>query len=238
MVRNSVAIIIPVLDDTKALRNLLRRIRGWSAQPAQIIVSGAGPEPDLERLCRENGCDCVVSDACRGAQLDDGARAARRDVLWFLHADATPGEASLAAIDAARLRGVEAGYFRFEFTGPRTWQKALVERLVALRTRCGGVPYGDQGLWVCREAYLACGGFAREPLFEEVRLVKRLRGRGRLESLREPIGVAPRRWEREGWWYRSAMNRLLALRHALGVPAKRLASSYYAVSWPRKDRRT
>lgn len=236
METKDIAIVIPVLNDARSLRGLLRRLRGWESQPTEIVVAVGTDDTDIESLCREHRCRHIISEACRGKQLDDGARAAAAELLWFVHADAVPCPTSLADIDTARAHGAEAGYFRFEFTGPRTWQKALIERLVALRTRCGGMPYGDQGLWISREAYIDCEGFAHEPLFEEVRLIKRLRKRGRVRALSTAIGVAPRRWEREGWWYRSIMNRLLALGHALGISPARLASRYYAVRRLRQDR--
>lgn len=221
------AIIIPVLDDARALEQLLRTIRGWAEQPIEVLVVGGAQEAQVERLCADHGCRIVRSQPCRGAQLDEGARAARAHTLWFLHADALPPPTGLEAIARARAAGAKAGYFRFAFTGPRAWQKRLIERLVALRARWGGVPYGDQGLWIDRAAYFDCGGFAREPLFEEVRLVRRLRRRHGLAGLTEPVGVSPRRWERDGWWVRSAANRLLALGHALGIPAQRLAALYH-----------
>lgn len=223
-----IAIIIPVLHDTPALGYLVRAIRGWAAQPAEIIVVSGTDDPQIDALSRMLHCTLVRSEPCRGAQLDDGARVASARTLWFLHADAAPIDASLAAIERARASGAEAGYFRFAFSGPRNWQKIVIETLVELRTRLGGVAYGDQGLWVDRAAYRDCGGFAREPLFEEVRLIKRLKSRGRLAPLKEPIGVAPRRWERDGWLIRSMTNRLLALGFMLGIPAARLAASYHS----------
>jgi hypothetical protein len=81
---------------------------------------------------------------------------------------------------------------------------------------------------VDRTVYQGLGGFAREPLFEEVRLMKRLKTDGRLVALSLPIGIAPRRWERDGWWIRCVRNRLLALAFMLGIPAARLAMNYYA----------
>lgn len=223
---HDLSIVIPVLDDGPALERLLQRIGGWPARPAEVLVVAASPVPEIERLCRAHGCRIVPSVPCRGAQLDDGARAARARTLWFLHADAAPPQTGLQAIAHARDGGAESGCFRFRFTGARRWQKRWIERLVALRVRCGGIPYGDQGLWADRRAYRACGGFAREPLFEEVRLVRRLRSRRGFVVLSEPIGVSARRWERDGWWLRSASNRLLALGHALGVPTARLAARY------------
>ena len=231
-----IAIVIPVLNDANALRSLLGEIRDWENQPAELIVAAAGDDPEIASLTHEQACRFIASKPLRGRQLDDGARAATADTLWFLHADSAPQRSSLDDIEAARAEGIEAGYFRFEFTGPRSWQKTLIEKLVSLRTRCGGMPYGDQGLWVSRDAYLRCDGFAHEPLFEEVRLIGRLRARGQLCALTTPIGVAPRRWEREGWWYRSIMNRVLALGHALGIPAKRLAAGYYRIAGLQEDR--
>ena len=236
MKTKDIAIIIPVLDDARSLHELLDELRSWETQPTEIIVAAGADDTDVADLSHEYRCRHILSEACRGKQLDDAARAASADTLWFVHADAVPAKTSLTEIDTARAHATDAGYFRFAFTGPRTWQKALIERLVNLRTRLGGMPYGDQGLWVRRELYIECDGFAHEPLFEEVRLIKRLRSRGRVRALSTAIGVAPRRWEREGWWYRSVMNRLLALGHALGVSPARLASRYQSTSRLRQDR--
>jgi hypothetical protein len=148
-------------------------------------------------------------------------------VLWFVHADALPSPVGLQAIAAALTEGAESGCFRFTFRGEAAWYKSLLARLVALRVRAGGVPYGDQGLFVRRDVYLACEGFPHQPLFEEVRLVKRLRQRGTFRPLAEPIGVSPRRWERDGWWRRTLRNRWLALRYLLGASAERLARVYH-----------
>lgn len=236
METHDIAIIIPVLDDAQSLRKLLSEIRRWESRPTEIIVAAATDDTEVADLSRQFECRYVRCEPCRGKQLDDGARTASAETLWFLHADSVPSQASLTEIAIARANAARAGYFRFEFTGPRTWQKVLIERLVYLRTRLGGMPYGDQGLWVGRDVYIDCDGFAHEPLFEEVRLIKRLRAHGRICALSTAIGVAPRRWEREGWWYRSLMNRLLALGHSLGVPPDRLAARYYGFARPRQDR--
>lgn len=234
---SSIAIIVPVLDDAVALQRLLHIVRHWSAQPEEIIVVDGDDDVAIETLCREYGCQRLRTEPCRGAQLDAGARAASAELLWFVHADATPYDISLAAIRTARAAGAEAGYFRFEFDGARNWRKRIIETFVRLRTLCGGIPYGDQGLWIARDAYRDCKGFPHEPLFEEVRLVHCLKARQPLAALEEPLGVSARRWEREGWWARSAKNRLLALGHALGIPPARLAARYYRDMPTAKDRK-
>ena len=86
--------------------------------------------------------------------------------------------------------------------------------------------YGDQALFVQREAFLSAGGFAEQPLFEEVALVKVLRASGGLVCAGEGVQVATRRWEHDGWLLRSISNRLLATAYALGVSANTLHRWY------------
>lgn len=222
----TLAVVVPVLGDTAAFRTLLARLLADAPAPDRIVVVSGRPDAELEAVCRQAGCEYRQTAANRGAQLDLGARAADADVLWFLHADAEPPPGAIAAIRAAIAGGAAGGCFRFAFQGARTWYKSLLERLIALRIRCGGVPYGDQGLFVRRDRYRACGGFAKQPLFEEVGLVRRLRRHGRFVVLDAPLRVSTRRWERDGWLARTLHNRWLALLYALGVPAERLARAY------------
>ena len=219
-----VAVVIPVLGDEAELARLLRFLR---SQPLEAIVVVCGrADTRVAALCREHACTYLETAANRGAQLDAGARAAAAPVLWFLHADAAPPPDALRAIEAALLSGAESGCFRFAFQGPATWYKRLLASLVALRVRWGGMVYGDQGVFVRRDVYLQCEGFARQPLFEEARLIRRLRARGTFVVLPHAIGVATRRWERDGWWRRTVRNRWLAIRYMLGARPESLAASY------------
>src|SRR5690606_2893528 len=146
------------------------------------VVSGERDE-SLARLCSAHGHRYVEGPANRGAQLDLGARASAAPVLWFVHADAVVPRDGIAAIRRALPAGVESGCFRFSSQGAPPGGKALTDRGVALRLALGGVAYGDQALFTTRDAYAACGGFARQPLFEEVRLVRCLRRRGTFRVL-------------------------------------------------------
>lgn len=221
-----VAIVVPVHDDTAALETLQERIDAWAARPRERIVVATSADDELARICTRHGCKLMSAPANRGAQLDAGARAARASTLWFLHADAAPPDDALTAIAAAVAAGAESGCFRFSFQGPACRRKRVLAMLVNLRIRLGGMAYGDQGLFATRGAYAACGGFAHQPLFEEVGLVKRLRRRGTFVRLSQALAVSARRWERDGWWARTCQNRWLALCYMLGVPVERLARIY------------
>lgn len=233
--KHDVAVVVPVLGDVEALAALLGGIERWQGMPEEVIVVAGRPDPRLTDLCRDRGCRLVESHANRGAQLDCGARQARSSVLWFLHADVEPPRDGLEAIGSACAGGAEGGYFRFAFQGPRTWYKRLLERFVSLRLSLGGIPYGDQGIFVHRDVYLECEGFPHQSLFEEVPLVRRLRRRGKFRPLAPAVRVSTRRWERDGWWSRTWQNRWLAFCNMLGVAPEKLAGAYHGGSVPDVD---
>lgn len=222
----SIAMIVPTFRDSPAARALVSAAARGSPPPDRIVVVSAEPDRGLERDLSERGHVYLEGPACRGVQLEIGARAAETEILWFVHADTAVPPSAVAAIRRALADGAESGCFGFSFQGEPAWHKRMLERLVALRIRAGGIPYGDQALFATAAAYRQCGGFAPRPLFEEVSLVRALRRRGTFRVLPERVGVSTRRWERDGWLARSLSNRVLALGYALGVPAERLARAY------------
>jgi len=206
----SVSIVIPVLGDGDALAVLLPRLEAMIQPGDSILVVDGEADENCRSLCAGRGHGYLASAPGRGRQLHAGAGQAGGPVLWFLH-----------------LRGGRVGgYFRFRFSGQPGWHKSALAFTINLRNRVG-VPYGDQGLFATRAAYLAAGGFPDQPLFEEVPLVHGLRRQGRFTPLPATLGVSPRRWERDGWLRRTLANRLLALGYLLGVPPRRLALWYH-----------
>jgi len=221
----SVSAIIPVVADTEALACLLERLRESPSPPDEIIIVDGGNSAGCRNLARRFRCTYLGTRAGRGHQLHAGALRATGDVLWFLHADAAPPADAVALIRQRQATGAAGGYFGFRFAGTPRWFKTLLAWLINWRA-CVGIPYGDQGLFAARQAYDAVGGFADLPLFEEVALVRGLRAYGDFRRLPAEIGVSPRRWERDGWVWRTLHNRYLALAYALGVPPSRLARAY------------
>jgi rSAM/selenodomain-associated transferase 2 len=221
----SIAVVVPVLGDSQPLSRLLSRIAAWRDPAIGIFVVAGDDDPGTLAVCDQTGATYLRTQPCRGRQLDAGARDAEADILWFLHADATPDAGATQAIRDAVGSGHLGGCFRFTFTGQPSAGKRLLAGAINGRARVG-IPYGDQGLFATRSAYLDAGGFPHQPLFEEVVLVKRLRHMGSFAHLAVPIGVDPRRWERDGFLMRTLHNRWLALRYALGAAPNRLAASY------------
>ena len=88
-----------------------------------------------------------------------------------------------------------------------------------------GLPYGDQGLLIHRDALDSVGGYAPLPLMEDVDLVGRLR-RGGLTQLTTPAVTSAERWRRDGWLRRSLRNLACLALFKLGVSPGRIAQIY------------
>lgn len=223
-----ISVIIPCWQDDLALEALLARLNDLAQrarQRMQLLVVDAANSANCQQICQQYGAQWLVATPCRGEQLRLGAAHAQHLTLWFLHADAQLRGNPLVELQAVMASGAVGGFFTFRFSGPPCWQSRVLEWLISWRNQFG-IPYGDQGLFVERSAYQACGQHSPWPLFEEVALVKNLRSLGAFRRIDHGLLVDPRRWQRDGWWKRSLLNRLLALAHACGVSAFALARLY------------
>ena len=221
----TISVVIPVIGDLRSLTQILHGLRSLMRGSDEIIVVDGGKDNECEAVADHHDCIYLRTRPGRGHQLHSGASRATGDIVWFLHADAHPPESALASIRHVIAGGAVGGYFRFRFTGKLTWYKQLLAWFINVRSRFG-VPYGDQGLFICRSDYAAVGGFPDVPLFEEVSLIKAARRHGRFVEVTTPIGVSSRRWEQDGWVRRTLENRLLALGYMLGVSPRSLAQRY------------
>ncbi len=220
------SVIIPCRDDSETLAKLLPQIAAHELVEI-IVVSSAVGNVTVERLCTKFNAQCVVLNDTRGARLSRGAKLARAPNLWFLHADSVIDDTAISAVVQAFDDGWIGGYFRFHLLGPRTIGKRWIEFTVALRCRMGGIPYGDQGLFVTAAEYQCAGGHEPIPLFDEFRLVRHLMRDNRFHLLPLAVGVDARRWEKSGFTLHTLRNRFFSLAYSFGVSPERLARWYY-----------
>ena len=221
----SISVVIPVYGEAQELDRLLSQLSDLSPPIDEILVVDGAAISTCRDTCAKHDVSYYQAKANRGAQMHFGSTLARSNILWFLHVDATPPVDAALSIREHVAFGHSGGYFKFAFGGKRRWYKQLLAAAINLRTRLG-TPYSDQGIFVRQQAYCAAGGFAPEPLFEEVLLVRNLRRMETFTQMTSSIDVATQRWERDGWLRRSLRNRMLTLRYMLGADPIELAKSY------------
>ena len=221
LLRLSLSVVIPTLNAAEHLPACVEAL----GEVDELVVVDGGSVDGTVALAAALGAQVVNATRGRGAQLSAGAAAATSDWLLFLHADTRLGPGWR---DAARRhmdeRPGEAAFFAFRLADP-AWQARVIELGVRLRTEALALPYGDQGLLVSRRLYEQVGGFSALPLMEDVDLIRRL-GRKRLRQLPIPAVTSAERWQRDGWWRRSARNLSCLALYALGASPERIARRY------------
>jgi hypothetical protein len=151
------------------------------------------------RFQRPPESEFLVADGggSRGSRLAKAAAEARGEILFFLHADSRPPDDALGIIRRAIAGGADAGAFSLAYENPgpaMRWIAWWANR----RSRVARLPFGDQGIFCSRAAYVRSGGFRDLPICDDLDLVLRLRQAGRFEMRPEKTITSPRRYRESG----------------------------------------
>jgi rSAM/selenodomain-associated transferase 2 len=216
------------------IRPFLQHLRE-RAPEAEIIVADGGSSDGTDGLAA-GFCDRLVeSDRSRAMQMNMGARAARGEILWFVHVDSQLPSQCLDEIGRIMEDpDVVGGYFRIRL--PRGLIYRLTDSFahyagILLRIRCG-----DHGIFCRRAAFLNVGGFPEVPLMEDVEFLRRLRRCGRVKYSEQRLLVSPRRYESVGRVRLTLVHGLIATLYVFGVPLSMLASIYNRICCSRCSR--
>ena len=219
-----ISVVVPTLNSQAGLPATLASLvtAAVDGLVREVIIVDGGSSDGTAAIADQTGARLIVSARGRGSQLAAGAKAARFPWLLFLHADTALEDgwereaiAFVTRIDAEeRPLGAAAFRFALDDQGARP---RLLEHLVAMRCAMLRLPYGDQGLLVPKRLYQALGGYRPLLLMEDVDLVRRL-GRRRITMLRARAVTSAERFQREGYWRRSARNLLCVTLYLLHVP--------------------
>ncbi len=219
-----VGIVIPTLNEASALPGLLEDL-GKLPVPTDIVVADGGSTDDTVSVAEGAGARVVSAPQGRGPQLNAGAAVADGGWLCFLHADIRMPERARDELVCALESDTDAAVWELAIAADGMWPRVM-EFGARIRDRFGGLPYGDQGLFVRRTLFEAVGGFPEIPIMEDVAMVRALRGRTRIERLEAPLLVSPRRWERQGPYRTWLRNLLLITAYHAGVSPTRMARWY------------
>ncbi len=223
------SIICPTLNEAKRLPLLIADVNLWPYKiDLQIIDAGSN---DLTTLIAElNGANIInIPEANRGEQLKQGAIQATGEWLLFLHADCR-----LPSIWPYKLEEIidnpnsenNAWFFDFKVDS-RMIEMRLLEFAVALRSFFLQRPYGDQGLLIKRNLYIAIGGYSNLHLMEDLDLVIRLSKVSRLKRIGLPIYISSRSWSNTNIFKKAFKNAAYRSRWLKGEDSKLLAKEYY-----------
>jgi len=228
-----ISVIIPTYNEEATIGVLLSQLREQAPECDLIVADGASTDRTVARA--EASARVVVISANRGLQLNRGARAARGDVLLFLHADVKFPADGLAAIERALADpAIVGGNFTLEFSGGDLPSRVFTG--IDRWRRRFGIFYGDSGIFVRRVVFERLGGFREWPVLEDYDFARRLGRAGKTVCLPQVVRVSSRRWNGRllrtmaAWFFIQSL-------YFLRVPPSWLARWYRPVRAPGSPQR-
>ncbi len=215
-----ISVVIPTLNEMETLPKTLEKVNeGFNIEVS--VVDGGSTDGTCSII--PEGLECLDG---RAAQQNRGAASATGEILVFLHADTElPDGWDWIVRDALSDPSVAAGAFSFKIAGDFLGQK-FVENSTNWRSKKIGLPYGDQGLFLCRETFDRAGGFPDLPIMEDYAFVRTLRRYGKIVTVPHPVITSGRRWQQHGVFKVTVVNKLMILGYHLGLSPERLARFY------------
>ncbi len=156
--------------------------------------------------------------------MNAGARAAKYNILYFVHADSVPPPSFYTDITDAVNAGYETGRYRTKFDSNN-----MLLKINAFFTRfdwfvCYG---GDQTLFVTASLFKKINGYNENLLImEEYDFVKRAREFVRYKIFSKPALVSARKYDTNSWWQVQKAHYSIVRLYKKGTPQKELVEKY------------
>jgi len=224
------SVIIPALNEEAHIEKTIAN--AWDPGAEIIVVDGGSVDRTADRA-EHAGARVIMGPRGRALQQNQGAAAARGNVLLFLHADTLlPRDYVAHVFETLMDRSVALGAFRFKTNLDRPLMRAI-EVTTHFRSRTLRLPYGDQALFVRKSLFQAVGGFPEMPIAEDLFFVRLVSKQGRIAIAPVHAITSGRRWKEVGILRTTLMNQVILAGFAFGISPGTLAALYRRV--PKKN---
>ncbi len=217
------SVIIPLGPSEQGLGRLAADLQLLPHNTEILLVSCPQntPFPGAERIehrLHRYPLRWIEAPEGRARQLNAGARAARGEFLWFLHADSGFGpELPAALLLNLRAQPRALHYCRLAFMSDGPSTMGLNQIGANLRSSWLGVPFGDQGFCIAASLFDTLGGYPEGvPYGEDHLFVWYARQAGYpLFGTVQPLYTSARKYRSHGWSRLTLRYQYLWLKQAL-----------------------
>jgi uncharacterized protein len=219
-----ISVIIPTLNEADHIAAAITSI--GLGDNTQIIVSDGGSVDDTVCIAGSLGATVIASSPPRSRQMNQGADAASKDILLFLHADTRlPDNFDKSVFRALKQPGVAAGAFKLRIDAPGPVLR-IIEYVANRRSQYLKLPYGDQAIFMLSAVFHKMGGFSGMPIMEDFEMIRRLQKKGDVVTVCDPVVTSPRRWMNHGILKTILTNQLIVLSYYMGASPDAIARMY------------
>lgn len=194
-----ISIIIPTLNEAQNITKLLQFLTSLPQTYAEIIVvDGGSTDKTVEIASTYKEVQCFATDLrSRAKQMNFGAKKAKGDMLYFVHADVMPLASYAEDIKAAVDEGYEFGCYRFKFDIEHSALKVNAYFTRFNRMFCRG---GDQTLFITKSLFEKYGGFdSYYSIMEDFDFIRRVRKKEKFKIIPKSVVVSARKYDHNSY---------------------------------------
>lgn len=193
------SVIVPLAPHETEWRGLAEQLEATLGDDCELLLVAGGARVTWQSALP---LQLLATEAGRARQLNLGARAAKGEILWFLHADTRLSPGAWPALQTFMARRDNAlGWFDLAFRrdGPRPVR--LNAWGANLRSRYLGLPFGDQGFVLPASLFAELKGFDEHATYGEDHLfVWAVRRAGyKVIPVGALLSTSARKYARHGW---------------------------------------
>jgi rSAM/selenodomain-associated transferase 2 len=230
-------IVVPTLNEAAGIEASLKALASWRSAGHEVVVVD-GESGDATAALAAPLCDTVLAGPRgRARQMNAGAAWQRPsgaeppEALLFLHADTRLPPEAQAAATAALAAGAAWGRFDVRIEAEpgqrRPIMFAVIGTMMNLRSRLTGIATGDQAIFVRAAVFAQLGGYAEQPLMEDIEFSRRFGHlAGRPACLKQRVATSGRRWLKHGVWRTVWLMWRLRWRYWRGASPETLTREY------------
>ena len=203
----SVTLLVPTLDEERALPALVSALDQLDPPPAEILLVDGGSKDTTCAIAREAGWRVLACEKGRARQINLGVETAEGEIVCVVHADTLPPPDMVRVIEETLAdRRIALASFTPVIRGPdktrwgttihnwaKTWYAPLVTR-PHLFFRGVRLLFGDHAMFFRRVDFLQVGGCTPgDAVMEEADLCVKLARLGRVKMIPRRVITSDRR---------------------------------------------
>ncbi len=222
----TISVIIPTLNEAQHIAQRIGFIRrfGGEAVIEIIVVDGQSWDETRSLSATAEAQVLICPTQSRAAQMNYGARQAKGEVLYFVHADVQLIPSFVQDIQEVLQAGYGAGCYRYRFDTDKIMLKVMAFFTRFDRILCRG---GDQTLCIKKEVFLALGGFDEYyTIMEDYDFIIRLKKNHKFKVIQKEVVVSARKYEMNSWFRVQSANLIIFIMFFLKRPPDEMKKMY------------